>query len=71
MLNEIRLLAHVLASLPALSVSTDPADNFLLAMAAAGRADYLVTGDKHHLLTLCRYERTPIVSLREMVDILG
>ena len=70
MLNQIRLLAHVLAALPTLSVATDPADNFLLATAAAGQADYLVTGDKHHLLTLRRYERTQIISLREMADIL-
>ena len=71
MLNEIRLLAQVLTNLPALSLAADPADNFLLAMAAAGSADYLVTGDKHHLLSLRRYERTQIVSLRKMADILG
>lgn len=71
MLNEIRLLAQMLTNLPALSLAADPADNFLLAMAAAGSADYLVTGDKHHLLNLRRYERTQIVSLRKMADILA
>ena len=36
-------------------VSPDPADNFLLAMAVAGKADYLVTGDGKHLLSLRRH----------------
>lgn len=70
MLNEICLLAQVLTNLPALSLLAHPADNFLLAMATAGSADYLVTGDKHHLLSLRHYERTRIVSLRAMADIL-
>ena len=42
--------------------SPDPNDDFLLAMAEAGKADYLVTGDKCGLLALHRHKGTQIVS---------
>ena len=41
--------------------SPDPNDDFLLAMAKAGKADYLVTGDKSGLLALHRHQGTQIV----------
>jgi len=50
MLNEIRGLAEFVDPLPIVNVPADPADNFLLAMAEAGKADYLITGDGRHLL---------------------
>jgi len=70
MLNEIRALAEMIGVLPNVDICSDPADNFLLAMAEAGQADYLVTGDGRHLLTLRRHQTTHIVSAREMVAIL-
>jgi predicted nucleic acid-binding protein len=42
--------------------SPDPNDDFLLAAAEAGHADYLVTGDKSGLLALLRHEGTRIVT---------
>ena len=60
MLNEIRGLAEFVGSLPTVDVSADPADNFLLAMAEAGNADYLITGDGRHLLNLKRHRSTRI-----------
>jgi putative PIN family toxin of toxin-antitoxin system len=71
MLNEIRALAEMAGVLPNVSVCVDPADNFLLAMAEAGQADYLVTGDERHLLSIRRHRTTHIVSAREMVRKLG
>jgi putative PIN family toxin of toxin-antitoxin system len=71
MLNEIRLLATVLPQPPEVDCSSDPADNFLLALACAGDADYLVTGDRRGVLALRRYGRTGIVTLRSFLDILG
>jgi len=53
------------------TVCTDPADNFLLAMAEAAKADYLITGDRRHLLGLKRHGRTRIVSAREAARMLG
>jgi len=36
-----------------------------LALSEAGKADYLVTGDKSGLLALDRHKTTRIISLRE------
>ena len=44
--------AFVLKTLPRIEVSIDPNDNYLLAMADAGEADCLVTGDARHLIRL-------------------
>ncbi len=38
------------------------ADDHILACAAAASADYLVTGDRRHLLPLVQYEGTSILS---------
>jgi uncharacterized protein len=40
----------------------DPTDDFLLTLSEAGKADYLVTGDKSGLLALNRHKATLIVS---------
>jgi hypothetical protein len=42
--------------------SPDPTDDFLLAMSEAGKADYLVTGDKGGLLALDCHKATRIIS---------
>jgi uncharacterized protein len=66
--NEIRHLALVLADLHIVEASRDQADNFLLAMAQAGEADFLVTGDKRDLLAMGVFGRTRIVTVREMLE---
>lgn len=71
MLNEVRALAEFVDPLPRVNVCEDPADNFLLAMAEAGNAEYLVTGDARHLLTLIKHKETHIVSVHEAGRILG
>ena len=45
-------LAERVEPLPGVAASPDPAGNVLLAIAAAGSADDLVSGDKRHLLSL-------------------
>jgi predicted nucleic acid-binding protein len=50
--------------LPRVERSPDPTDDFLLALSEAGKADYLVTGDKSGLLSLTRHRATRIVSAR-------
>jgi uncharacterized protein len=62
-------LAVVVETLPSVGVSPDPYDNCLLAIASGGKADYLVTGDKPHLLALGRYDRTKIVSMRGFITL--
>jgi predicted nucleic acid-binding protein len=67
LINEIRNLAIPLAALPIVTVSPDPYDNYLLAMAVAGTADFLITGDKGDLLALKTYEGTKILTTREFL----
>lgn len=69
--NELRRLAILLSTLPAVESSSDPADDFLLAMVKAGQADFLVTGDKHGLLSIATLEGARIVTARQMLFILG
>lgn len=65
MVNDMRSLAVMLDALPAVDVSPDPYDNYLLAMAEAGQADALVTGDKRDLLALGKHHGIRIVTARD------
>jgi uncharacterized protein len=71
LVNEIRHLAILCEPTEEVAVSSDPDDDFLLAVAAAARADFLVTGDKVHLLTLGCHGATRIVTARQLVETLG
>jgi len=62
LVNQVRKLAEDIDPLPRVKRSPDPADDFLLALSEAGKADYLVTGDKSGLLSLDRHQATRIVS---------
>ena len=65
MVNQIKNLAEEIGSLPHVKRSLDPDHDFLLALSEAGKADYLVTGDKSGLLSLRRHGATRIVSANE------
>jgi predicted nucleic acid-binding protein len=56
-------------TLPKLDVAPDPDDNFLLALAEAGEAQFLVTGDKP-LLGLKRHKSTQIVTPAALLELL-
>lgn len=71
LVNTIRGLAVMAPTLPRVQRSPDPKDNFLLAMAEAGNADLLVSGDKRDVLALKRHEGTRIVTAREALQALG
>jgi putative PIN family toxin of toxin-antitoxin system len=71
MVNDIRRLAVMCDTLPAVRRSPDPSDDYLLALCQAANADYLVTGDKSHLLALKRHQGTRILSAKSMVNLLG
>jgi predicted nucleic acid-binding protein len=51
--------------------SPDPDDNFLLALAEAGNADYLVTGDKSGLPSLASHKSTRIITARDFASLLA
>lgn len=67
LVNDLRALAITLDKLPVVEVSADPDDNYLLALAAAGAADFLVTGNKRDLLGLAVYEGTKITTVRDFL----
>ena len=71
LVNDLKRYAEGVDPLPVVKRSADPEDDFLLATAEAGRADYLVTGDKSGLLALQKHEGTKIVTAREFVVLLG
>ncbi|ASF48524.1 putative toxin-antitoxin system toxin component, PIN family [Methylovulum psychrotolerans] len=67
LINEMRDIAVMVDDLPQVDVSPDPYDNYLLATASGGLADYLVTGDKLHLLILKKFDGIPIVSVADFL----
>ena len=69
LINELREIAVVVQNLPAIAVCADPYDNYLLAIAAAGAADFLVTGDKRDLLGLKLHEGTRIITVRDFLTL--
>ena len=71
LVNDLRELGTVLDRLPVVDISADPNDNYLLAIAVAGQADFLVTGDKRDLLTLTAFRRTRIVTVRDFLAMHG
>lgn len=48
-------------------ICRDPKDNMILALAQAGKADVIITGDKD-LLTLRRFGRTAILTPRQFLE---
>ncbi len=70
-INDLRELAGIMSRLPRVDRSRDPGDNFLLAMAEASGADFLVTGDKRDLLVLETHGRTRIVTTRQLLAVLN
>lgn len=50
-------------------VSEDPDDDVVLNVAYSGKADFIVTGDKH-LLALSRFKKANIVTVSQLLDIM-
>jgi putative PIN family toxin of toxin-antitoxin system len=70
-LGNIDTRAIVVAALPAVALSPDPADNLILATAIAGGADLIVSGDKRDMLALGAAEGIPIVTARAALARVG
>ena len=64
LVNEIKKLAENVDALRGVRRRADATDDILLALCEAGRADYLVTGDKSGLLALEHHKDTRIVTAR-------
>ncbi len=63
--------AEMIADLPTLRVvAGDQKDDPIIATAVVAKADYLVTGDRAHLLPIREYQGIRIVSPREFLEVL-
>jgi putative PIN family toxin of toxin-antitoxin system len=71
LVNEIRGYAEMPTKLPRVQRSRDVDDDFLLALCEAGRADWLVTGDKDGLLSLRTHGAARIATVAEFAQALG
>lgn len=58
----IREESRIVEPIERLEISPDETDNRYIECAVAGGADYLVTGDKQHLLPVGVFREIPIVS---------
>jgi uncharacterized protein len=71
LINEVRELAVTVRDFPEVTVCADPYDNYLLAIAKTGGANFLVTGDKRDVLRLRLFEGTRIVTVRDFLTEIG
>jgi len=71
LINELRDVAIQVTDLPKITASPDPHDDYLLAIALAGGADFLITGDKSGLLALKVFEGTRILTARDFLTMQG
>lgn len=64
-------VAELVDDVPELSVVPgDPEDDMVVATAVAAEADYLVTGDRRHLLPMKEYRGIPFIAPRHFLDLL-
>ena len=63
----LKLRVTIIVPYTIMSESPDPDDNFLLAIAYDGQADYLITGDKSDLLSLGSIKNIPIIRLDDFL----
>lgn len=70
LVNDLKSFAAVIGPLPRVERSPDPEDDFLLALAEAGQADYLVTGDKAGVLVLRKHKKTRILTAKDFTKLI-
>ena len=69
MLSTFEPISDLIQVESIITICRDVKDNFLLALAKDGKADYLLTGDKD-LLELTEYKNTKIITASEFEKIL-
>jgi uncharacterized protein len=70
LVNRLRDRAIIIERLPKVNVSPDPADNFLFALAQAGKAAYLVSGDKSGVLAMRQHGACQAVTAKQLVNVM-
>lgn len=66
LITHISRIARVLKTTPRINILADTPDNRILECAAEGKAELLVTGDKH-LLKIGHYEDIKIIKLSDFL----
>ena len=74
-LDEVHILidslhnhAEIVSNLPDIHLSPDPDDDLIIATAIAGKADYIISGDKRDMLSLKEVQGIPIITARQAVE---
>jgi len=49
-------------------IKDDPRDNIILECALETKADYIISGDKKHLLSLDKFKNIPIITAKTFLD---
>jgi putative PIN family toxin of toxin-antitoxin system len=70
-LGAIKQAAHLYLPGPIPACTSDPDDQMFIECAAVAHADYLVTGDKGHLLALKQAAGIRIISASDFLGLLG
>lgn len=69
MLAGLEKTALIAEDLPEINLSSDATDNLIIATAIASKADFLITGDKKHLLSIKKAEDVRIITAREAIKL--
>ena len=70
-LSAIKQAGRLYLPTPLSAATSDPDDEMFIECAVAAKSDYLVTGDKSHLLSLKHTSGIPIVEASEFLRLLG
>ena len=70
-IGSIKQAGHLYLPAPIAASTTDPKDEMFIECAVAANADYLVSGDKGHLLTLRQVAGVSIVSASDFLRLLA
>lgn len=70
-LSAVRQAGHLYLPAPLPPSTADPDDEIFIECAVTARADYLVTGDKGHLLVLKHVHGVAIVDASSFLRLLG
>lgn len=71
LVNALREKALVLDNLPQVEYSPDPDDNPILSASIVGQVQYIVSGDKRHMLALETVQGIPVVTARKFVTLVA
>lgn len=67
LIRRLKKNTKLVVSFSKVNISSDKKDNRYLACALDGKADYLITGDEKHLLSLRKFGQTKIISPKEFL----